>query len=188
MKKLFSLKGILCLFAFLVVLLFVDIFILFQNVKNQNENVSKTQNEISHSEKQNEYTASLRESLQNSNSEIAKVNNSILSSDGDVAFIEQLENTAKENGVGIIIESLSVEDIPNVVSGDLTSFKIRAEAEGGWNGMMAFLTKLESMPYVARVEELDLANSSDNPLSQTTPVASLQSWQSVFEIRVLQYK
>jgi Tfp pilus assembly protein PilO len=188
MKKLFSIKGILCLLILLTILLFVAIFALFQNIKNEDENASQTQNEINLSEKQNQYSVSLRESLQNSNSNIAKVSGSILSSDGDVAFIEQLENVAKENGVSITIDSLSVENIPNITSNNLTSFKIRAEAEGDWNGMMAFLTKLESLPYVARVEKLDLANSSDNPLSQTTPATSAQSWQSVFEIRVLQYK
>ena len=188
MKKILSLKGILCLTALFVILLFGAIFALFQNIKNENENASKLQNSIDLSTKQNQYVTLLQRSLQNSNGDIVKVNNSILGSDGDVAFIEQLETVAKDNGLAVIINSLSVEDIPNVTSDNLISLKIRTSVQGSWMGMVTFLTKLESLPFVMRVEKFDLTNSSDNPIGLSTPASSAQNWQATIEIRVLQYK
>src|ERR1035437_724577 len=188
MKKVPSFKGILDLLAFFVILLFVAIFMLFQNIKNQNENSSNLQNEIDLSAKQNQYTMSLQKSLQDSNSNIKKVNDSILSSGGTVGFIEKLENVAKDNGLNIIVDSLSVEDIHGVTSDGLTSLKILASAQGSWTGTIVFLTKLESLPFIMRVEKFDLANSSDNLTGLPTPISSAQNWLSTFEIRVLEYK
>jgi hypothetical protein len=168
-------------------LLFGAIFFLFQDIKSKNENASDLQNSTDLSIKQNQYSVSLQESLQNASSSITEINNAILSPDGDVDFIEKLENVAKGSGLDIVIDSLAVEDIPNVTSDDLTSFRIRAEAQGGWAGTTTFLSKLESLPFVMRVEKFDLTNSSDNPAGLSSPV-SAQTWQTTFEIRVLQYK
>ena len=138
--------------------------------------------------KQNQYSVSLQESLQNSKPEMEKVNNSILSKDGDVGFIEKLETVAKSNGLDVVINSLSVEDIPGVNSNNLTSLKIRATVEGGWAGSVSFLTKLESLPFILRVEKFNLANFPTNSISLVPSKDPAQNWQSVFEIRVLKYK
>ena len=188
MKKILVPKVILGLVTLSVVLLFGAIFVLFQNIKNESENASKLQNSIDLSTKQNQYVTSLQTSLQNSNGDIAKVNGSILRSDEDVTFIEQLENVAKNNGLNVVISSLSVEDIPNVTSSSLTSLKIRTSMQGSWIGMIVFLTRLESLPFVMRVEKFDLTNSSDNPIGLTMQASSTQNWQATIEIRVLQYK
>jgi hypothetical protein len=188
MKKNSSLKKIIGLLVLAVILLFGGIFLLFQNVKDQTENASKIQNDISSTESQNQYVMSLQESLKNSNPDITKIDNSILSTDQDVTFIESFETLAKNNGLSIVINSLSVGDIPNVTSNNLTSLEIRASAKGSWIGTISFLSKLEAMPFIMRVEKFDLANSSDNPIGQPLPKNSTQIWQSIFDIRVLQYK
>jgi Tfp pilus assembly protein PilO len=186
-RKISSLKIILGFLILAVVLLFGVYFLLFQNIKYQNTTASELQNEIDLGTKQNQYATSLKQSLQDSDSDISKVNNSILPIDGDVGFIEQLENLATNEGLSVSIDSLSAEDIPNVDSDDLTSLLIKVNAQGSWTKMMDFLSKLETLPNVSRMEEFDLANSSDNP--QGFPVAgNTQSWQVTFQIRVLQYK
>jgi Tfp pilus assembly protein PilO len=188
MKKITSHKVILVLLALSVILLFGVIFMLFQNIKNQSENTSSLQNEIDLGTKQNQYTIFLQKSLQDSKSDIDKVDGSILSSDGNVGFIEKIETLAKDNSLNISIDSLSVEDIPTIDSNSLTSLKIRASAQGSWPDMVVFLTKLESMPFVMRVEKFDLLNSSDNPIGLPPPTSSKQNWLSTFEIRILEYK
>jgi mannitol-specific phosphotransferase system IIBC component len=188
MKKIQSLKGILGLLSVIVVLFLIAIFMLFQNIKNQMEDASNLQNKIDVATRQNQYTISLQKSLQNSKADIDKVNSSILSSDGNVSFIEKFETLAKNNGLNVSIDSLSVEDIPNINSDNLTSLVVRASAEGSWTGTIVFLTSLESFPFAMRVEKFDLLNSSDNPVGLPPPTSFKQNWLSTFEIRVLEYK
>jgi Tfp pilus assembly protein PilO len=187
MKKFLSPKIILGLLVLLVILLSGAIFFLFQNIKSENENASDLQNSINISTKQNQYSISLQESLQNASSSIAKINNSILSSDADVGFIEKIEDAAKGSGLAVVIDSLSVEDIPNVTSDNLTSLWIRVRVQGDWAATMVFISKLESFPFIIRMEKFDLTNSSDNPIGVPAP-STAQTWQTTFEIRVLQYK
>ncbi len=189
MNKTQSFKGIIIFLALVVILLFGAIYFLFQSIKGENENASNIQNSIDISTKQNQYTLSLQESIQNASGDIKKVNDSILSFDKDVNFIEQLENLARENGLSVSIDSLSVGDTPNVSSDNLTSLEIQASAQGSWAGMMVFLSKLESMPFAMRVERFDLANSSNNsPNLSGVKNSTPQYWRTTVGMRVLQYK
>jgi regulatory protein YycI of two-component signal transduction system YycFG len=186
MKNFLSLKGIMTISIMIVLILFSAIIYVFFAIKNENEKSVLLQNEIDLMVRQSRYEISLQQSLLEASTSIYKINDAILSSDQDVTFIEQLENLAKDNNLYVKIDSLSINDIPKNNSDSLTSLFARATVSGKWNSIMIFLTKLESMPFIMRVEKLSLTNSSDNPIG--LPISSAQDWAAAFEIRVLQNK
>ena len=177
--------------AFLIIIIFVFCFlyyIIYNDIKLKNKHTSELQNSISHRLKQDQYMSSVKMDVFNANSDIEKISNSIVSQDGDVVFIELLENIAKNNGLVLTISSLAVDDTNSLSTSTMTTLDIRAKLNGSWKGTYLFLSELESLPYNIRVDRFSLVNMLDNVVVLNKSKLTEVLWSSDFEIHVLKYK
>ena len=94
-----SLKKILAVNALLILFFCIAYYILFSNIKSKNEEASRLKGEFSAQVKNQEQSVFAERMIQNADTEISSVSGSIIQSDGDVDFIENLEKEAKNNGL-----------------------------------------------------------------------------------------
>lgn len=180
MKEKESSKKILVLLFIIIVGLFVSFYFVYTNIKAKNEHIGKLNQEATYQLKRNQYLLALQKTLQNADSDIARINNSIIPSGGDIKFIEDLESTARGDGLSININSLVFEEPPSFASSNITLFKVRAETSGSWFSTYKFLAQVESMPLKVKVNSLGL--------SATESSKGGSVWHNVFEINILKYK
>lgn len=188
MKLEFS-KKILIILGLFVVGFFLLSYIVFFDIKHKNERISAMEHELSFQSKKQEYMTSMERVIQNSDSDITRINDSIIPSDGDVRFIESLESIARGGGLSIDIESLTFEDSRLLASSSMTILKVKAKTKGKWLGTYKFLTQIESLPFKVKIDKFALANvkeETDIDAKKTDTASSI--WQSTFELKVLKYK
>lgn len=171
----------LALFSFGFFLLY---YFIFNDIKIRNKHISALEQELSSDLNRRQYVTSLERIVPGGDSNINAINNSIVPSDGDVKFIENLESIGRINGLEFGIDSLSFEDDPSFASSGITALKINARTKGSWPGTYAFLSQIESLPLKIKINNFRLTNVLVNAL---VPKAG-NSWQSTFEIIVLKYK
>lgn len=188
MKQHQSLKKILATLILIILALCFFYYLLFKDIKLRNKHTSELQNNIELQIRRDKYMSSVELAVQNDRANIEKISNSIIGQDDDVTFIELLENTAKNNGLDIVINTLVIEDNSSFSTTDMTTLKIRAKTNGPWSGTYLFLNELELLPFNIRVEKLSLTNGSSNTAEFKNTATSSAPWQSDFEIRVLKYK
>lgn len=190
MKTKSSLKKILFMFVLPLIPILWLYYIGFNNIKLKSQNISEMQYNLSNITRQSQYMNTVAFDVANSGSFIARIDNMIIAKDDDVSFIEKIETTAKNSGLGIKIDSLSVEDIPSQnkdnTSSNLTTLKVKITTNGSWQKTYNFLTELESLPFIVHIDKFALNNSSDTAIGQlkTGP----QNWSAVIEMHVLKYK
>lgn len=188
MNNLGKLKKISAILSLLVILGFLGTYLLFRDIKSKNYNISKTSEEVSFQFDKQEYLTKTERLIEGLSTDLVKIDSQIVSKDGDVLFIEGLEEMASLNGLDITIDSLEIQDDKNIDSPDITTLKIKAKTKGRWSSTYKFLNQLESMPYKLSVNNFSLANTTDIPVSGQRPTTPGPNWQSSFEIQVLKYK
>lgn len=188
MKNKILSKKILILPLLLIVALVVLIYFALSDIKARNEHTSELLSEFSSQSSQQQYVLSLQKTVQNADSDIARLNNSIIPSDGDVTFIENLEAAARTDGLAIDINSLGFDDTL-ASSTSITVFKIDAKTSGPWLGTYTFLAQMESLPFKIKINNFSFLSTLDT-ISTNGKISSkaLPVWQSSFEILVLKYK
>ena len=180
MKNQDHFKKILIVLSLCVFGLFVVIYFVFADIKQKNENISTLENDLSLKTKQQQYLVSMQRTVKNADSDISRINNSIIGAGEDVQFIESLESIAKNNGLTINIDSLVFEDSTLPKSSSMTTLKVRAKTSGGWLGTYKFLGQIESMPLKIKINNFGFTNTVDE--------TNAKVWQSIFEISILKYK
>jgi hypothetical protein len=183
MKSRKSLINTFIFLAILVVALLGCNYYLYRDVKIRNLHISDLEYDLSQEEENKAYLASTQKLLQNISPDIEDLNDSIISKDGDVEFIENFENLAKNNGLKITIDSLVFEEIKGFPSASVTSLKIRAKTEGSWSGTYVFLNQIEALPFKIKINKFSLINRTETLDKDKTN----SIWQSTFEIVVLKY-
>lgn len=185
MNRINSFKKIILLLAITVLVLSAVIFFIFVDIKNKSLNVYNLERELEDQTQRSQYFLSMKRMVENADNEIDQVNSSILSSDGDVAIIEQIEGLAQRNGLEIDIDSIMIEDTPTLSDKSLAILKIKAKTKGGWSGTYKFISGLESMEQKIKVNRI-VVNTTDE--DSQDPKLSATKWQTVFEIILLKNK
>lgn len=182
-------KKILIVLGLVIIALCVFYFVFFMKIKSKNEHISLLEQDLSLQNKKQDYVFVMRKMVQNADTQIRQINDSIIQQDGEVHFIETLESLARESGITISIDSISVENDPAFADSEITSLKVKAKTEGSWSGTYVFLTQLESMPYKIKIDNFGLVSlKEDVPLDQKRPTLARTNWQVSFQIHVLKYK
>ncbi len=169
--------------GFVILVCFALFVLLFIDIRNKNVRASTLVRDTALQVEGQQYLIALKRTIENTSSDITRVKDSIIPSDGDVQFVEDLESTARAKGLEVTIDSLTFDDVPLATSSpDITAFKVKAEVKGSWSGVYTFLGVLESLPYKIKINTFNLVNTSDSGKSKSTV------WQGTFEIIVLKYK
>jgi hypothetical protein len=180
-----NLKKILVILGIILIGLAVLCYFEFIDIKNKNENISYLDNQLSSQANKQELASSMDLIIKNSQPSIDLVDSSIVSSDGDVTFIESLESLAKTDGLNIGIDSLVITDDKSLTSNNMSFFNIKANTSGSWSGTYLFLAQLESLPIKLKVNKFSFTNAT-NDLSKISSKGN--TWDGSFEITVLKYK
>ena len=130
-------------------------YFLFKDIRLRNEHISKLSQEVSSLSSKQDYLVSTQKMIGSINQDIIRIDNSIITKDGDVAFIENLELIAKSNGLTLNIDSLVFEDDTKLTGAGLTTLKIKAKTTGNWSNTYRFLSQIESLPFKIKVNRLE---------------------------------
>ncbi len=164
-------------------------YFIYRDIKSKNEHISSLIQQLDFQSSRQEYLVSTQRMIENLNSDMTKINDSIVSKDGDVEFIENLENRAKNKGLTINIESLNVEDDPTSTASSITKLKLSAKTKGSWDGTYTFLSELESLPFKIKIEKFSIVNESRSEVLDGKQTYTYSpDWKTSFEIVVLKYK
>jgi hypothetical protein len=176
MNKNKSLKITIGTLGLFIVLFFVLQFFIYKDISKKNYNTSSLANTFSQQNEMREYINSSQKNFLNYDDDIKVVNNFIISKDGDVDFIENLESLAVKNGLTAQIDSLVLVNEKDLSSKGLTILKIKTKIEGSWINTARFLSQVENMPFKLKIDNFSLIKTGiDN------------TWQGIFEISVLKY-
>ena len=187
MSKSKSFKKILIFLAVIAVAFIALFYFVYADIKSKNEKVSVLEASLSQQDDKQGYVLSTKRTIQSLSDDLTQVNSSIVSTDGDVKFIESLEALARKNGLTIEIQSLTLDDT-TLNSDSITILNIKAKTTGGWNGMYTFLADIESLPLKVRVSRFDLANAQADSVGVDKKASSSGVWQGLIDMSVLKYK
>jgi hypothetical protein len=141
------------------------------DVSNNKSNLSKAEQEISE----------LSTSASVLKPQIDLVNSYFIPSDGEVYFINKVEDIGRSFGLKVVVDSVGVKD-DDVKASGLRYLNLKITSSGSWIGNYYFLHSIENLPYYVFVNEADFLNISNKELK--TGVL----WKGSFDIKVLQQK
>ncbi len=189
MKYLRPSKKIVIMLGCAALILLSFFYFVFANIRDKNIHAATLLRDVSLEVAKQQDMIGLKRTIENTSSDIVRVNNSIIPIDGDVQFIEDLESRARVDGLSVTIDSLTFDNTLLAASPDVTMFKVKAEVKGSWAGVYRFLGELESLPFKLKINTFNLVNTSANSTQSTSKTPKFSStWQGNFEIIVLKYK
>ncbi len=181
-----KLTPIILLFA--VILFFIGQYFLYTDIKKTNQNWSVLSYELETKNNIEEYMISTGKIIQNLSNDLGKINKSIVSSTGDVEFIESIEKLADSNNLSIVINSLQLETNSKSTTSPVAILRINFKTEGGWLGTYKFLNQIESMPVKVKVNSYTFQSQNTDVISEV-PVSTLNAkWESRVDLSVLKYR
>lgn len=126
----------------------------------------------------------VKRSVEARSADIATVDASLVPPDGDVTFIEEIENLAKREGLTVGIDSLSFADVGGAESG-LSAFDIKIRTSGQWAPTYTFLRQIETLPIKVSISSVALSSPFGD---QVNPVRGEGDWRLSLSVRVLKKK
>jgi Tfp pilus assembly protein PilO len=102
---------------------------------------------------------SLKAFLADSTSTIALLSQSIVSSDGTVSFIDNVEGLARGMDLGIAVSSVSTSGI-SASSTALQDLDLSLSVQGSWSACYQFLSALETLPNDISITSVNLSQST----------------------------
>ena len=118
-------------------------------------------------------------SADTASSEADKVNAHIISPDGEVAFIDDVENLAKADGLTVQVDTVGLSQAADVSGAGLEYLNVKLSVSGTWASTYGYLSTLEASAYDLVVNQSDFSLVSDGMTKG--PI----QWQSTFQISVL---
>lgn len=187
MKNSKSFKKIIFLLSVFTLFLFVAQYFVYRDIKIKNQKISVAERDLLLQEGRQEYLISTEKLISAIGPDLQKIDNSILAQDGEVTFINSLEDLAAKNKLKFEPEFLgSDENDATLKNTNIKTFTIRAKISGSWSDTYTFISELESNPIKIKINNLSISNISSDSGIDVKKFGP--RWQSVFEIVVLKYK
>jgi Tfp pilus assembly protein PilO len=155
----------------------VGYYLLFQYTKTQSAAAASLTSAIDLGQQKNSRLSSLRATVKDTDGKRQQLETFLLSSDTEIAFIEQMESLAKNSGL-----SAKTNNVSSIAGeANLTKvFKMQMEVTGSWSNIMYLLDQVESLPYGVRVIGVSLNRQSAGGKSAGS------AWVATFEINVIE--
>ncbi len=184
-----KLKQYFVLLGILIILLSAAIYFVWTDLKNKNEIIAEINNDLSTQSSKQLFLASMEQQVKTREDDLDKVNGSIIGTDKDVDFIENLESLAKSNNLKVSIDSLALQDDSSLTTSKVSFFNIRAKTTGDWTGTYIFLSELESLPLKVKINKINLVNTTNEVNGEVRKVGSVgNTWELDFDMTVLKMK
>ncbi len=163
------------------ILTLVGYFFLIKTVWEKAALISSYRNDITFGDQKKEYAENMVLSFESTQVDIDTLQNLFVKKQGEVEFIEFLEQSAKERGLEIKIDSVSLDSTKEMVSHGMEYLVLRFSVNGTWAHVWNFSEALEVLPYSIDVESLAL-------LRTDTEKGKPALWKGVYNIRILKKK
>ncbi len=129
-----------------------------------------------------------QQTLANLSEKIQRVDTSFIGDKQEVAFIEHIEQLARDTGLEIITQEVAI--IPqtyNKIYGDTLNLSILVSGE--WQNNINFIHLLESLPYKINITQITSTKESFSGSSSkdTTLSPSQKYWESAIHFNVLKH-
>jgi hypothetical protein len=119
----------------------------------------------------------------------------IISRDGIVPFIENIERTARGLGMEINIRSVNVVPRADDPADPIVFVRLELETRGSWKNSMRFVSFLEYLPYKVELKKVSFDGTSGlAPVAETgakVPVSAGSAgtvWRGQIELTALKFK
>lgn len=186
MESSFS-KKVISILGIITVLLFVAIYFVFNEIRLKNEKIAVVEHDLSEKNNRFDHLLSMQNLISNIEPDIEKLNQSIVSKNGDVDFIESLESMARFYNLSIKIDSLTLVSDPQASSSTPLTLKLKATTVGSWTNSYLFFSEIESMPFRIKIEKSSIFVNNDAVVTDTTQ-ATNNTWKGTVELSVLKYQ
>lgn len=137
------------LFTILIILIWIS----FENIKKESENLFLQKVKIINLANQNTQIESFKTKYQDYLPNLQKIEEMFVDPQNPLKFIEFLEKSSFDTGVALEISPLSF-----LTEGVVKTVSVRITVKGNFNDVLKFLEKIESGKYLLSVENLTISN------------------------------
>ncbi len=163
----------LCVLA----LLGVWVFLIYKTSALSNE-ITLIAAEARNRNSQSTYASAIRNTLRDSKDDLATIDNRFVNEDNVPEFINVLEDKAAQIGVKTNFGSINVE--PARGDSPYPQLRVKMTGSGVWEKVVGFVSTLDALPYVARIENVNFIKVGSNDEKNATT-----TWS--FNVELVQY-
>lgn len=159
----------------------VSVFIYIQTSKNITE-TSQNIKEIKEQESRDSQAKSLESLVERTEDTVDTLKKYLLPDSDIVHLVEVLESLGRETKTSVNITALEAEDSSSLDYGAINKVKAHIEVSGSWDGVLAFMTFVESLPYKSTISNVTLRKSEISEKQKNS------NWGLSFNIDILKIK
>ena len=157
------------------ILLFLVYFFYFNK---KSEDIEKYNQVILENDLENKELNALSLEYQKNKENIDKIKSFVLEPEGEVLFIEKIENLAKSKDLISSISSVSIMKDEGLTENNLEYLSLTINVSGSFKNVFEFFGLLESLPFKIVVNNAGFVYKNDGD-------KNISLWQGVFTIKVL---
>lgn len=143
--------------------------------------VSSYNSDIVFGDQKKQYAGTMLRSFEDAQVFVDRLQGFFVKKQGEVEFIEFIEKTARQKGLEIGIDTVSLDSPPVMAKHGMEYLVLRLYVSGNWSQVWNFSQTLEVLPYSIDVNSVALLRGETG--STTTAL-----WKGVYSIRVLKKK
>ncbi|MEX1120220.1 MAG: type 4a pilus biogenesis protein PilO [Candidatus Paceibacterota bacterium] len=137
---------------------------LFLSIKNKNNQISILENQVDIEVRKDQRLHSIKQVISDVGEEIKRVDTYLISEDGVVELLEDLESLGRTVGVTVGVNSVSVDKADAGLPYEL--LRIDFVARGGWRNIIQLVSLLETFPRGLTIERMHIERSATSGLWQ----------------------
>lgn len=164
-----------------ILLTVLGYFFFIKTVWQKATSISLYKSDISFGDQKRKYAEDMLRSFEITQSDIDSLQNLFVKEQGEVEFIEFIEKTAKDRGLLVEIDTVSIDSSKILANHGMEYLLLRFNVNGSWSNVWNFSQILELLPYSINVDSLALMRVDTEKAKPTV-------WKGVYNIRVLKKK
>ena len=158
-------------------------FFMIRNVWKKAENVALYKSDVVFAEQKKQYADTMLSSFGHSQKSIETMQDFFVKKQGEVEFIEFIEKTAKDQGLTVETDNVSLDTPKGSTVKNMEHLTLRFHVVGSWSRVWNFSQTLELLPYAVDINSLAFVREDQGQVTNKAPV-----WKGVYVIKVLKKK
>lgn len=175
---------IIAVCATLILLLGGGYYLTTKTLWSKAASVATYKNEIISANYIKQFAQIMFSSYESSRADILLFQSFFIKKEGEVDFIEFIEQAARAQGLDVSIDTVSIDSPKNVNVYNMEYFILNFTVKGSWSQVFNFSRMLQVLPYAHNIQAVNLIHEggSENNTSKTSV------WKGVYTIKVLKKK
>lgn len=146
--------------------------------------VAVYKNDIVSADQKKEFAKNMLNSFALVQDDISLLQTFFVEQQGEVDFIEYLEQTVQSQGLEVSIDTVSVDAPKNIATYGMEYLVLQFNIRGTWSRVWNFSRMIEVLPYSVKIQSFALIREGDT-VENTN---QLGIWKGVYTIKVLKKK